>query len=333
MAAKQLKEQNLDRLRYILFDKGVATKAELAHLSNLSTVTVNSLVNILSEKNEILYNRHVFLEKGRPASQYQFNYDLHHYLLISIQYNDTKELEMLAIVSNMKGEQKFRKEIPFKESTIQTFLDNLHSLLDLPYKISGISISIPGQEINGEVKVSWENKLDGWRIADEIKKQYDIPVKIDNDANLATVGFCQRHTLPVEDIVIGLIFRDYTKPGSCIFINESIVYGKNRLAGEIKYLPDIYHMHSEHDDSFEIAVQHVIKVICTFNSMIAPHYIILYMNNLDEEFFRESLQKNKLFGVQPSKPVILIGQSFEEDIAKGLLWLMINDYTFFKHRY
>ena len=70
-----LKERNLKILKRILFERKTATKTELSNISNLSTVTVNSLVKVLVETGEFIEGELIQQKMGRPAVIYSFNYN------------------------------------------------------------------------------------------------------------------------------------------------------------------------------------------------------------------------------------------------------------------
>lgn len=68
-----VKEINLNMLRNILKAEKIASKPQLAELTGLSVVTINSLVNILVTNGEIIEDVTLPSNGGRPAVAFRFN--------------------------------------------------------------------------------------------------------------------------------------------------------------------------------------------------------------------------------------------------------------------
>ena len=74
---------------------------------------------------------------------------------------------------------------------ILALIDKLEKISNLPIKkAKGLGIGIPGEidAKNGIVCVSNNLGLHNYKIVGELKKHLDLPIKIANDANLATLG-------------------------------------------------------------------------------------------------------------------------------------------------
>ena len=69
----QMKQENLSVLRNVFLKQHSATKPQLAKLSGLSVVTVNSLIHELLETGEVIQKQMLPSGGGRPALQYQYN--------------------------------------------------------------------------------------------------------------------------------------------------------------------------------------------------------------------------------------------------------------------
>ena len=317
-----LKERNLKILKRILFEKKTATKTELSNISTLSTVTVNSLVKVLVETGEFIEGELIQQKMGRPAVIYSFNYNFQKYLLLSIQEEKNK-LYINTVITNMAGEITDRKLYSFENIEMQAIIEIIDEAVKGNNSIAAIGISIPGQTKDEKIFVSWNEKLNGWNLKKEISSKYDIPVKVENDANLVTVGYCIKNNIYSRESVVGIYFPKDSLPGASIFWDGKIFTGKDGLAGEIKYLTDfINYMKITSADS---VIEKLINTIVLFNSITAPGLFIIYAENINEDEFQKRVYDNEIIKRQPNVPVIKVADTFGEDIITGLQWLVASD--------
>ena len=317
-----LKERNLKILKRILFEKKTATKTELSNISTLSTVTVNSLVKVLVETGEFIEGELIQQKMGRPAVIYSFNYNFQKYLLLSIQEEKNK-LYINTVITNMAGEITDRKLYSFENIEMQAIIEIIDEAVKGNNSIAAIGISIPGQTKDEKIFVSWNEKLNGWNLKKEISSKYDIPVKVENDANLVTVGYCIKNNIYSRESVVGIYFPKDSLPGASIFWDGKIFTGKDGLAGEIKYLPDFINYRKI--TSADSVIEKLINTIVLFNSITAPGLFIIYAENINEDEFQKRVYDNEIIKRQPNVPVIKVADTFGEDIIIGLQWLVTSD--------
>ena len=317
-----LKERNLKVLKKILFEKKTATKTELSNISNLSTVTVNSLVRNLVETGEFIEVELIRQKMGRPAVTYSFNYNFQKYLLLSIQEEKNK-LYINTVITNIAGEITDRKLYSFENIEMQAIIEIIDEAVKGNNSIAAIGISIPGQTKDEKIFVSWNEKLNGWNLKKEISSKYDIPVKVENDANLVTVGYCIKNNIYSRESVVGIYFPKDSLPGASIFWDGKIFTGKDGLAGEIKYLPEFINYRKI--TSADSVIEKLINTIVLFNSITAPGLFIIYAENINEDEFQKRVYDNEIIKRQPNVPVIKVADTFGEDIITGLQWLVASD--------
>lgn len=99
--ANLMKEINLNNVRQVMKRIKTATKPQLASLTKLSVVTVNSLVKELHELGELIEDLTVPSNGGRPAQTYRYNYN---FSLALVMYLKDKEGQVLisATVVNLE---------------------------------------------------------------------------------------------------------------------------------------------------------------------------------------------------------------------------------------
>lgn len=320
-----VKAANLDKIRRILFKYGSATKAKLANESDISTVTVNGLVKELVDAGEFIGGELIHPKIGRPSVHYHFNYDLEHYLFISIQETAGK-LHIVAQIANMRGDVKQTRNQPMEIVKIDAVMDVVTEMLAQKLPITNIAISIPGKKIGSEIAVSWHDALNGWDLESGIGEQFGIPVRIENDANLATVGYCKEVAIPDREYVVGIYYLPMSMPGASLFHNNGIFRGQDGLAGEIRYLPQL--IGHTLPRSFEESAQNLMEILCIYNSLLAPHTFVIHMEGLSQQALEKMILENDVLKEQPNKPKFHCAASFDKDVMAGLQWLAMSHLAF-----
>ena len=100
-----------------------------------------------------------------------------------------------------------------------------------------IGIGIPGQAVDGDITVSSHDELIHSQLIREIEREFQLPVLVENDVNAAVSGYYTQHMNMKGQDVAGIYFPNRYPPGMGMVLNGQIMRGKNRMFGEIKYLP------------------------------------------------------------------------------------------------
>jgi hypothetical protein len=322
-----IRQRNLEKLSALLFRKRNAIKAEMAKDTGISVVTINSLVKELVKENIFLEGQSVQQKTGRPAVEYAFNYDKTHYLILSIQEKKSPErvrkLEVIVKVVNMDGVEKISEVIDFPIIKLEALFDIIGTYLKGNYEIGKIGLSIPGKISKGVITSSWENVFNGWDIAKELTRITDIPIKIQNDAHIMTMGFCALNNLLTNESIVGIFYPEKSMPGITIFSNGSLIEGQKGLAGEAKYLPILMDKPAP-DSDIELA-RNLSGIVAIYNAVIAPNIFVISSENVEEKIMRETIESNTVLSRQPNDPTIYFAQNFQESMTIGLRWLVTED--------
>jgi glucokinase len=103
-----------------------------------------------------------------------------------------------------------------------------------PGTLQGIAIGVPGGVDPQTGKVIDANNVPGWREVDmgrELEQAFQVPVFLDNDANMAAIG---EHWRGVAQGIDNFVFIALgTGIGSGIFVNGRICRGRSGFAGEL----------------------------------------------------------------------------------------------------
>jgi glucokinase len=100
-------------------------------------------------------------------------------------------------------------------------------------RLRGLAIGVPSPVVEGGV-VTFANNLVGWKninLGQELKKEFRVPIFMENDANMAAIG---EHWRGVARGVDNFVFAALgTGIGSGVFVNGQLYRGRTGSAGEL----------------------------------------------------------------------------------------------------
>ncbi|RAV14881.1 ROK family protein [Paenibacillus contaminans] len=320
--ANLMKEINLYNLRQVMKRVETATKPQLAALTELSVVTVNSLVKELQSLGEIFEDETVPSNGGRPALVYRYNYN---FSLAIVVYIKEKQGQVFvsATVVNLENHILLQEEYLWPVFDRHHFFEIISRFLTLYPSIKVIGIGIPGQAVNGEIKVSSHKELMGVRMIEEMESRFGLPVMVENDINAAISGYCAMQDLNDELCVLGIYFPTKYPPGMGIVLDGKIVKGKNGMAGEIKFLPMDLDWYDEMGE--ETFVESVCLILQSVIAVLAPDKIVIYQNLLEADTWNPAWESYQLRHPQPSYPEVILQDTFQQDFEAGMRWLTLKE--------
>lgn len=117
-------------------------------------------------------------------------------------------------------------------SRLHSKIDSLYSTVSSKYKMIGIGIGAPNANyFKGTVELPPNLNWGIVNILEIVKKDYDLPSAITNDANAAAIGEMQFGAAKgMKDFIVITLG---TGLGSGIVVNGQLVYGADGFAGEI----------------------------------------------------------------------------------------------------
>ncbi|MFW2488659.1 ROK family protein [Clostridium chromiireducens] len=314
--ANLVKEINLNKLRNAFKIKKIASKPQLAELTELSVVTINSLVNILVENGEVIEDIILPSNGGRPATAYRFNSEFSLALVIYM-YEQRREDTIFVAVSDLYGEIIDKIVKKMFEIKKDSFDDLIEKMLTKYPNIKVISFGMPGEEVEGRLLISDYKELKDQLFTTYIKEKFKLPVIFENDINAAVAGYCYSHGVTEKHCVIGIYFPSKYPPGAGIYINGGIYKGRNGLAGEIKYLP--FGVDWENFDFNKAQMKEIIiKTLFAFCCMYNPDIIIIYGEEITDTIISEFKNKCNSEIEKIMIPQIIISNELSHDFEIGI---------------
>lgn len=310
-----MKQINLDNVRRIIKEYKKATKPQLAKLTGLSVVTINSLVEVLLKNGEIFINEEEISSGGRPATIYSFNEEYSLALIIYTSECGLKDLINIAVV-NLYGEIIESSKAELDEVLENSFDLEISRMIEKYPNIKAIGIGMPGQEIKGKLEIIDYKSLEGKAFVEHLRNEFQIPVIFENDVNAAVLGYCISNQCE-DKSVVGIYVPEKYPLGTGVFINGDIYRGKDGFAGEVKFLPDGINWDNPKEVSENISLA-LKNLIITFTCLLNPDILVIYRENLTKEEVNLIVSECKKIINEEVLPEVIISNNFSEDFKDGI---------------
>lgn len=215
------------------------SRAEIASYLHRNPTTVGRVVDQLIAENivcEIGQNKNGGL--GRPSRLLVFNTEIYSVLTI-----DLSSPEIYAAITDLSGKvyATARCMLPPKDSqqSIPVLIDFIHETICQGTGLPAIEVLIVGAPsiVNAEQGIIEWAPILNWRdvpLKHILEKEFNIPVLIENDVNLATLGeFWKGAGRGIKNNMLFVSVGDGV--GAGIIINGELYLGATHAAGEVAY--------------------------------------------------------------------------------------------------
>ncbi|NLZ52915.1 MAG: ROK family protein [Thermoanaerobacteraceae bacterium] len=314
----QMKEINKNLLRQTLKEYRKATKPELAALTHLSVVTVNSLISEMVASGEVIEGEEVPSNGGRPSRQYVYNGNYRKALIIYGYEHNDKDLFNLLII-NAFGECIERKKDYFPNVFIDSFDIWIENAFRSHKNICAIVFGLPGAEENGVIYVNDYSGIIGDKFLSYYQSKYGVPVLYENDINATVYGFYTKQNSHTVQTVVGLYYPRIYGPGAGVVIKEEIYKGCKNFAGEVNWLPLKPSWNEVNYDNPEEVVLMLSQIIVVYSCVLAPERIVFYGDFLTEEILERLLLRVQELLKGHFLPHIQFEKSIEKDFETGMI--------------
>lgn len=311
-----MKKVNTDVVRNALRKEQQATRQRLSELTNLSTVTVGTILEQLVSSGEIYETDHTPSNGGRPAHTYCFNAEYSYALLIYTHVQYGKDTVFLRVM-NLFGECVLEESNTIENIALECLEPMIDRMLEKYPNIKAIGFGMPGTEYNGVMFINDYSELNDTCFSKHYREKYNLPVILENDVNLAVSGYC--HANLVEDAtVVYIYFPQKYEPGAGIFINGDLYRGMNNFAGELGFLPiDVDWRTLDYSD-FKNVCKMLAKLIVSIICILNPLKVIIHGDFLTSKHLHEIKRVIKNTIDKRFVPTILLPENFDVDYETGL---------------
>lgn len=235
-----MKSMNRSIILNMIREHGPISRAEIAKQSRLTPPTVSNIVKELIQTQFVIETTQGVSKGGRKPTLLEINAD--HFYIIGV---DVGTFQMNFVVTNLFGDlkdttQKTIPSYPSQEDILATMKKGIRELLtsgkSAPEKFLGIGIGMHGivDPVEGVSSFAPSFQLYDIPIKAELEKEFDMIVKVENDAKTMTLGEYWFGNGNDADNMVGVNVGNGI--GAGMMINGKLFHGENNIAGEIGHI-------------------------------------------------------------------------------------------------
>ncbi len=320
---QSLRKINQEKIIKALRDHGESNKNQLSEYTSLSVGTCYNILMDLLETKEVIRGDGFASTGGRKAKSYKLNEDFSYILAVSM-YRKFEEIYYILRVYNHIDQQVYEY---ISQKRVINFEDLYNDIVQVNKQFPNIciiSLAIPGiVSKEGQLEkismVKGLEKISQVHMKEKLETLLHKKVILDNDVNIATIGYYSLHT----DIKnIAFIYQPLDElAGFSFIVDGRLLRGQHGLIGEAPYLPILnqeqqYHYLETHEGTYELLVKFIVLIML----MNDPQQIIICcQENIDIKQIY-----NGIFKYIPDKnffPSINVYKDINEFIFAGLIFI------------
>lgn len=310
-----MKQINRSILRRVMRQARSATKPQMAKLTGLSIVTVGSLVEELVSNGELLPGQPEGSGGGRPALAYTFNSEYATAVILYSGETGAKDVLHFAVI-DLLGEVLAESELCDAQIDGPNIRQEIERWLILYPCTQVIGVGLPGQELDGALKIMDYGKLRGTRLIQDLRDAFELPVFFENDVNAAVLGYCARSQLEDQDVIAIYLPEKYPL-GVGMMLNGRLYTGSRGLAGELSdsigvtNWNDVAYVNTHLKQALTVLVH---NLTCLLN----PHQVIVYRENLPGSQVQDWISELKASYPDAPYPEVTGSREFHLDFSTGM---------------
>jgi len=233
------KENNILSIVECIVNSDEISTNEIMSSTKVSSATVSRVINFLKKKNLVVLNGKSITDFGRRPDIYSLNSD--YGCVLHYEFFTGKISGYLANLSGSimnETEMLFDQDmsVPELKTALITICDRLVEQARVSKdKILAAGISVPGvvdESFTHIERIPNINIFQNINVFECVKEALNLPVIINNNSKLATIGE-QQTCYPQYNNMVFVNFTDSFGIGGGVIINGELYYGNRRAAGEI----------------------------------------------------------------------------------------------------
>lgn len=299
--AEDLKKENLKKIRTCLYTGDSWSLAQLKQRTSLSHGFIVSALKELSDSGEIVLKEKTGSTVGRKTYRYGLNPDCMHLCGILVMQNENSytyriaELDLAGRVTD-----SLEKEVPvFSEDS---FREIAVPFMKQRRRIRWAAVCCPGICANGIAVNPGRYTV---RVQEVIRQDLSLPCVIENDVNVASIGFAKDFPGTSH---LALIYQASRERFGCgVIVHGRLYNGHSHAAGELRWLP---FMKQRETKSAEELLS---DQICSVAAVLDPDIIGWYSNVLPPE-----TPVSELPMPEANRPCIIAVRDMHALILKGI---------------
>lgn len=316
--AGRLKQVNMTLIREAMRGGGEHSKNELARRTGLSFPTVSRIVDDLVEAGEAKETGTAASTGGRCAKQYALDPAYRLFLCLRLEGR-----RLSWFVCDLNGTRLEQEEAESTNGILHD-IDTLAMRVKARYpQLAAAAMGYDGPLQNGVAAGSVSHpELRGVSLQAHLEHSFGLPVAVERDMYLVSVGCCCRRKQAPKALVCVYLGRSGIGAGAAI--GGKAFHGANGFAGELHYLPIKNNLeYAKSHFAGADMVAYYMQVIRAYAALLNPDRVVLY----DDPLISGKVERirNACAQTLPPQalPVIELSREFTQDYEAGLCALAL----------
>lgn len=313
-----VREHNLTILRDALFHARRATRQQLSEATGISTVTLGTLLPRLIGRGEAYEAETEPSGGGRPVHVYCYNEAYRHGAVLMVR-QESHGFSLWSGIINLYGELVHEERQPADRWEYRETLAFMRSLLERKQGVGVIAVGLPGVGFHEYFHSRQEGRILSLEALEQAGREAGIPVVLENDINLAALGFTAREEPKSREAMAYFYLMKHCYAGSAVCIGGALHHGMGRFAGELPSCVYGVDWKKSGTEGPEAARDNLLKVLLPCLCVLAPSRVVIASDYIGREclpLVRESI----LSRLGPHCcPELVLTPDFARDYASGLI--------------
>lgn len=312
----QVRKHNAELIREILHGSALWTKDTLARQTGLSPGTCRTILLEMLKQGEVTEEKSGKNSDGRPARYFRYNPDYALMALLGFSYEDGRRYLRFSL-ADLTGAVRHHEEEILPAITLNTVCSFLKKRLAGRHNIRVLVVSYPGVVHHNGTIGNWGDidELFGVELQRILQEQFALPVAIDNDINLAAVGYSGG-----TGNLAYIGFPEKHLPGCGLIVDGHLLRGTRGFAGEIIYIQNRTWEEQKNIISKPHGIaEMLLPVLRAVTALLDPEFIIIAGRDIsagEQEFILAG--REKLF-MPEILPELIFLPDYSGDNCKGMI--------------
>ena len=236
ITSSDIRKDNKKKIYKMMLNRESYTKNQISAMTGLSVATCNTLLNDM-ESNGVLSigDEKELRGMGRGSSLYFIDDEHEYYILVNLSAKKEHRIVDYYVVS-ATGKIIKEDHVKYVVIRVKDIAGVIEKFLAKYSYVNQIVLSVPGVIDGDEIEYSDIKELEGARVKEKLREQFDMSISIENDMHCIAYGY--KDSKQDENTVITLAcFPSHVQPGTVTMHKGQIISGYNGIAGLAGFMP------------------------------------------------------------------------------------------------
>ncbi len=325
ITSSDIRKDNKKRIYKLMLNRESYTKQQISAMTGLSVATCNTLLNDM-ESNGVLSigDEKELRGVGRGSLLYSIDDEHEYYILVNLRTKKEHRIVDYYVVS-ATGNIIKKDHVEYEVIEVENIADVIEEFLTGYSNVNQIVLSVPGVIDGDEIEFSDIKELEGARVKEKLREQFDKSISMENDMHCIAYGY--KGSKQDENTVITLAcFPSHIQPGTVTMHKGQIISGYNGIAGLAGFMPLGISPDEIPDLMMEgKCIDIISRIIGAVIAFINPKKIVFSGELINEKVLTEVAEYCSRSVPAKYMPEFKIVENFDEFLINGMFQIAIEN--------